>query len=522
MKTTKIGKQREGRPTTKSEHQLDLLIEINKAVSRSLKLKDSLNACLKILRDSYNVSSGGVFIRTENEKGAKLVASVGLKSPDSEDERKIKGGVTNRVIETGKPVIVPKVSQEPLFLNQFKTWDKSEDNELTFFSIPIALDHRTYGALGLGLPYREDMDYDKTLNFFYLVASAMLQPIRVADVIAAERKKLIDENTILQHKLEEKFSFNNIIGNSNEMQEALKQVTRVARTDTSVLIRGESGTGKELFAEAIHYNSSRKEQSFVRVNCAAIPENLIESEFFGYEKGAFTGAEERKKGRFEVADGGTIFLDEIGDLSLKAQIKLLRVLQEKQFQRVGGNETIDIDVRVVAATNADLEEMIEKGKFREELYYRLNVFPIYLPPLRERKTDISLLADHFMLEFSKKHNKPVKRISTPAIDMLMSYHWPGNVRELRNCIERAVLVCEDQVIHSYHLPPTLQTAESSDTEVNMSLKEAVCSYEKEIIQEALKSSNGNQAQAARLLDSTPRKIRYKVEKYDIDVERFSG
>lgn len=501
--------------------KLDILIEINKAVSRSLKLHDSLNACLKILQESYNIHSGAIFI-VEDNNVIKLVASAGLKVPQDEEGKVLSGGLTNQVVNTSKPIVVPRVSQEPLFLNQFKTWNKAEDGELSFIALPIALDYKTYGALSVCLPFQKNRDYDTTLDFFFLVASALLQPIRVADVIAAERKKLLDENTLLKHKLEEKFSFHNIIGNSHEMQEALEKVAQVARANTGVLLRGESGTGKELFAEAIHYNSNRKKKPFVRVNCAAIPENLIESEFFGYEKGAFTGAEKRKPGRFEVANGGTIFLDEIGDLSLQAQIKLLRVLQEKQFERVGGNETINVDVRIIAATNANLEELIEEGKFREDLYYRLNVYPIYLPPLRERKTDISLMADHFMLEFAKKHKKPIKRISTPAIDMLMSYHWPGNVRELKNCIERAVLVCENQVIHSYHLPPTLQTAESSNTQTKMSLDNAVASYEKEIIQDALKSTRGNQAQAARLLDSTARIIGYKVDKYNIDVERFKN
>jgi Nif-specific regulatory protein len=287
-----------------------------------------------------------------------------------------------------------------------------------------------------------------------------------------------------------------------------------------VLIRGESGTGKELIAQAIHYNSLRSEGPFIRVNCAAIPENLIESEFFGYEKGAFTGAVARKKGRFELAHRGTIFLDEIGDLTPMTQVKLLRVLQEQEFERVGGMETIKVDVRVITATNSDLESMMESGDFREDLYYRLNVYSILLPPLRERKTDILLLADHFMIKYSRQQGKIVKRISTPAIDMLMRYHWPGNVRELENCVERAVLVCEDQVIHSYHLPPTLQTAESSGTVTHLSLTSAVESYEKELIQDALKSTHGNRARAARLLSITERIINYKIGKYDIDIKRF--
>jgi Nif-specific regulatory protein len=249
---------------------------------------------------------------------------------------------------------------------------------------------------------------------------------------------------------------------------------------------------------------------------------LIESEFFGYEKGAFTGAVSRKSGRFELADQGTIFLDEIGNLSQMTQTKLLRVLQEQEFERVGGTETIKVDVRVIAATNANLEELMKTGDFREDLYYRLNVFSLFLPPLRDRKTDLLLLADHFLIKYGRQQGKVVKRISTPAIDMLMRYHWPGNVRELENCIERAVLLCQDHVIHSYHLPPTLQTAESSDTIPHQSLADAVIFYEKELIQDALKSTRGNRAKAARLLDTTERILGYKIKRYEIDPSRFKS
>ena len=228
-------------------------------------------------------------------------------------------------------------------------------------------------------------------------------------------------------------------------------------------MRGESGTGKELIAHALHYNSPRARKPFVKVSCAALPHDLIESELFGYEKGAFTGAHGSKKGRFELADGGTLFLDEIGELNLATQIKLLRVLQEREFERLGGTQPIRADIRLIAATNKDLEKAIAAGEFRDDLFYRLNVFAIFVPPLRERKPDILLLADHFVEKFAREHGKKVRRIATPAIDMLMSYHWPGNVRELANAIERAVVVCDGPVLHAHHLPPTLQTAEASGT-----------------------------------------------------------
>ena len=234
-----------------------------------------------------------------------------------------------------------------------------------------------------------------------------------------------------------------------------------------------------MIAHAIHYNSARAKKPFVKVSCAALPESLIESELFGYERGAFTGAQGLKKGRFELADGGTIFLDEIGDLSPATQVKLLRVLQEREFERLGGTQSVRVNVRLVAATHRPLEKLIAEGQFREDLFYRLNVFTIFAPPLRERKPDIMLLADHFLQKYSGEHSKAIKRISTPAIDMLTSYHWPGNVRELENTIERAVLVCDGGVVHAHHLPPTLQTAEASDTVPRLSLAESVEAFEKD-------------------------------------------
>jgi Nif-specific regulatory protein len=288
------------------------------------------------------------------------------------------------------------------------------------------------------------------------------------------------------------------------------------------LIRGESGTGKELIAHAIHYNSLRAKKPFVKVSCAALPDTLIESELFGYEKGAFTGAHARKKGRFELAEGGTIFLDEIGDIPASTQVKLLRVLQEREFERVGGTETVRVNVRVIAATNKDMEKALAEGTFREDLYYRLNVFTIFVPPLRDRKADLLLLADHFLEKFSHEHGKTIKRISTPAIDMLVSYHWPGNVREMENALERAVLMCEGQVIHAHHLPPSLQTAEASGTVTRVSLTDAIAAYEKDLIQDALKTTRGNRAKAARLLDTTERILNYKIRKYQIDVRRFKA
>ena len=340
------------------------------------------------------------------------------------------------------------------------------------------------------------------------------------ETIHLEKEQLREENRRLRNELETKFSFSNIIGNSSRMREVFQMISQVSKSNATVLIRGESGTGKELVANSVHYNSLRAKSPFVKVNCAALPANLIESELFGHEKGAFTGAIKQKLGKFEMANKGTIFLDEIGAVGLDVQVRLLRILQEKEFERVGGHQTIKVDVRVITATNKNLEMAIEDETFRGDLYYRLNVFPIYLPPLRERKTDILLLANYFLEKYSKENVKDIRRFSTPAIDMLMNYHWPGNVRELENCIERAVLLCDAGVIHSYHLPPTLQTGSESGTLPAMSIEEAVANLEKEMIIDALKNTRGNVTVAAQLVKTTVRKFAYKSQQYGIDYRNY--
>jgi Nif-specific regulatory protein len=508
------------RGTESLVRKLNILQEIHHALSRTLNLRESLDAVLRILYHSYPIRYGAVFLQKEEEPLLFPYATVGYSLPLPNVSYRPGEGLTGQVAENGKPIVVPRVTREPTFLNRLRA--NLAQGEWTYIGVPISSEYRVLGVLAVLFRYSPNRDLNHTLKFFQLVASALVQQIRVHHLLTEERQHLLNEKAQLNERLREQFSFFNIIGNSDTMQEVLQRVAQVAPTDTTVLIRGESGTGKELIARAIHFNSRRAEGPFIRVNCAAIPDGLIESEFFGHERGAFTGAVSRKKGKFELADGGTIFLDEIGDLSPHTQVKLLRVLQEQEFERVGGTETIRVDVRIIAATNADLEKRMAEGKFREDLYYRLNVFTIFVPPLRERKTDILLLADHFLIKYSRKHGKSIRRISTPAIDMLMRYHWPGNVRELENVIERAVILCEDQVIHSYHLPPTLQTAESSNTVPNLSLEQAVAAYEKELIQDALKSARGVKARAARLLNTTERILSYKIQKYGIDVRRFKS
>jgi Nif-specific regulatory protein len=312
-----------------------------------------------------------------------------------------------------------------------------------------------------------------------------------------------------------------VIGHSKPIQEVFGLVAQVADSNTTVLIAGETGTGKELIARAIHNNSARKGGPLVQVNCAAIPDTLIESELFGHEKGAFTGALQQRRGRFEEANGGTIFLDEVGELSAAAQVKLLRILQEKCFQPLGSSRVVNVNVRIIAATNRNLEQDILSERFRADLFYRLNVFPIYLPPLRERGSDVILLADHFLLKYSKEMGKNVKRISTAAIEVFLSHKWPGNVRELENCMERAILMTKTDTVDYMHLPPSMQFKEKESARKDRGkLSSVVEAQEKSLIIEALEETGGNQTKAAKILGTTKRILQYKISKMGIDPKKF--
>ncbi len=506
-------------PRAREAQRLSLLLDVSQALSGTLDLKAALHRTLETLADQYGAVRGIVWC-VDPDGDLLVEAADGVGEGARAARYRLGEGITGKVVETGKPIVVPRVSREPAFLQRAARRPELAHQELSFVCVPIVLNRRPVGALGIDLRFDPQRTFNRSVKFLGVVASMIAQAIKIHRLIDADKRRLADENASLRQELRDKYDFPNLVGGSGPMRHVYAQVAQVAQTNTTVLIRGESGTGKELIAHAIHHSSLRARKPIVQVSCAALPDSLIESELFGHEKGAFTGADARKKGRFELADGGTLFLDEIGDVNLSTQVKLLRVLQQREFERVGGTETVKVNVRVIAATNRDLEKAMRDGGFREDLYYRLNVFTIFVPPLRDRKPDVLALADHFLEKVAREHRRPIKRISTPAIDMLASYHWPGNVRELENTIERAVLMCDGEVIHGHHLPPSLQTAEASGTISRQSLKDAVCAYEKDLIQDVLKTTRGNRAKAARLLDSTERIIGYKIRAYGIDARRF--
>ena len=476
------------------------------------KVLDVLNRRMGMLRGTFTLLQGDTLT---------IEASQGLDENEKQLGRyHIGEGITGHVAETGRPHLIPDIRRDSRFLNRTKSRDSKEP--VAFICVPIIHLEQVVGTLSIDRRIAPDTDLENDMALLEIIGNITAEAVSVAQKEHEERENLLEENRKLRRMLAE--NPGEMVGNCRAMQQVYELVRQVAPSDATVLIRGSSGTGKELVARAIVNLSPRREKPFVCLNCAALPENLVESELFGHEKGAFTGATGRRIGRAEAADGGTLFLDEIGDLSLQTQVKLLRFIQERTFSRVGSNAELRSNVRFLAATSRNLEELMSKKLFREDLYYRLNIFPISMPDLSKRKSDIILLAEHFIEKMNVKYGKKVSRLSTPAINMLMAYHWPGNVRELENCIERAVLTAQDECIHGYNLPPSLQTGKESGTELlpdgKASFNTLVDSYERELIVEALKRNSGNMSAAARDLGLLPRVIHYKIGRLGITPEWY--
>jgi len=491
---------------------LEVLYEVARLFAKYSNQEEMLTRILQVLEKRLEMTHGTIMLRTM--EGDELV----VEGTGGEVKYRKGEGVTGKVLETGLPELVPLISNEPRF--QHRVWDRGQrrEGEFSFICVPIILGNDTVGTLSVDLPHQGFARLQEAERLLSVVAGLIAHDVHGGRVARQERESLVSENRRLRDELGERFQPRNLVGGSGAMLEVFKRIAQVAPSDTTVLIRGESGTGKELAASAIHYASRRAAAPFVKVNCAALSENLLESELFGHEKGAFTGALSLRKGRFEEAEGGTLFLDEIGDFSPAVQVKLLRAVQEREFERVGSNKTLKADVRILAATNRDLEAAVGDGSFRNDLYYRVNVFPIHMPPLRDHKNDILQLANHFVAKLAVKTGKTITRVSTPAINMLLAYHWPGNVRELENCLEHAMLLANDGVIHGHDLPPTLQMPGPAGPPSAASLKSHTASLERDLIVDALKRADGNVLAASRELGVSDRMLRYKIEKLGIDCQ----
>jgi Nif-specific regulatory protein len=514
--------------TDLSFNGLAVLYRIAHVLSRGGELDLIMERVLEALEVHAGMKRGAISILKPGNTELALDVSRGMtKKEKQKGIYRLGEGVTGKVVATGKPIAIPRVSEEPTFLDKTGARKRLSKSDLAFMCVPIKAEKTVVGALSVDrVVTNRDENLEVELRFVEAVADLLAQVVlarrRQAECIEA----LEEENTRLRktlEELEERGKSKHMIGNSGSMRDVYREIAQVASSQTTVLIRGETGTGKELVARAVHEKSTATQGLFVTVNCAALPESLLESELFGHEKGSFTGALAKRIGRFEAAHGGTLFLDEIGEMSLSAQGRLLRAIQEKEIQRIGSTEAVKVNVRLICATNRNLEQDVASGRFREDLYYRINVFTICLPPLRERGADILLLADHFAKKYSRIHGKPIERLSTPAIDMLAAYHWPGNVRELENVIERAVIVATGNVIEGHELPPTLQIKDIEQRgHRNDSFESLVAAYEKTLLIDALKDGRGNQTEAARILGTTKRIVQYKVKLYGIDYGRFKA
>ncbi len=506
----------------RTSKELHVIQEIVQVLERAPALGRGLEQVLELLAREMKMERGTVSLVRPGTKELRIAAAHGLTDEQRRRGRyQIGEGITGQVVATGVPVVVPRISREPQFLD--RTGTLSTDPDAAFLCVPILEAERPQGALSVLRPSRSSSGFEEDLKFLSGVASVLAMFIRLQRKPEPARASRAEPEAsgAAAAGTDSVGQFRDIIGNSARMKELFRMTEQVARSDATVLLRGESGTGKELVAAAVHRLSGRAARPFVRVNCAVLPETLIESELFGHERGAFTGALEQKKGRFEVAGDGTIFLDEIGELSPATQAKLLRVLQEREFQRVGGTQTLRCNARVLAASNKDLEAAVASGAFREDLYYRLNVVSIHLPPLRDRKSDIPILSEHFLERSAAANRKPVRRFSPGALDLLMAYPWPGNVRELENAVERAVLVCTGMTLYPYHLPPNIQSAIRGKGRAP-SMRSAVEQLEKELLSEALSNADGNQSRAARLLGISERMVRYKARKYHLEPRKAAA
>jgi Nif-specific regulatory protein len=532
--------------------ELVAIYEISKILSSSFDLRETLREVLNVLSSYLKMPRSMVTLVHESDELHVFGAS-GLSMEAMErTQYRVGEGITGRIMKSGVPMVVPDISKEPMFLNRTGARDMSGDEVIAFIGVPIKVGRKTVGVLSIDRNAevgKNKLNFERDVRFLSMVANLIGQTVRLHHNVAVEREMLMQEKSRLQKELQGKYNLKNVVGVSKRMQEVFGDVHQVAPGRSTVLLRGESGTGKEVIARSIHCLSPRRDKPFVRVNCAALSETLLESELFGHEKGAFTGATQERKGRFELAHGGTLFLDEIGEISPAFQTKLLRVLQEREFERVGGTKPIKVDVRLICATNRNLEEAVTTGKFREDLYYRINVVTIFLPSLRERREDIPLLIDYFLDKYNQENSRHLT-VAPAALKIMLACNWPGNVRELENCVERSATMTRGNVIGDMDLPCQhgkcfsliLQSyGRRADVVVHpVEEEQAVpptASYppvggeesaaaaappatERERLLWAMEQCGWVQAKAARLLKLTPRQIGYALKKYNIEVKRL--
>jgi Nif-specific regulatory protein len=510
-----------------------ILLEAFSLIEREEDLTNVFNNLMDILNEKMGILRG-MLVFVENENPSSLFIKCAYKISEEairNGKYRVGEGIIGNVVLKGQTIAVEDISKEEMFLNKLKI--KRGTDKISFIASPIKAGNDILGVLAIERKFENKEQFEDNVNTITLLASLLAYKVRNYQKMENETKKLLEENIELRKELKEQYNFKNIIGKNEKFRKVLEQVKMVSNTTAPVLITGETGTGKELIAKIIHFLSERREKKFISINCAAIPENLLESELFGYYKGAFTGAVQNKKGKFELADGGTLFLDEIGEMDLHLQSKLLRAIQEKEIEPLGGEKTIKVDVRIVAATNRNLEKLISEGKFRSDLYYRLNVINLYLPPLRERKDDLPLLVDYFIKKYAQIYNKKVIGINKDVEDIFINYDWPGNIRELENVLERAVIMAQTSIIDVSLISENLKNKDSGkkgfdldnyiENFLNMTKKETknlfediISVFEKIIIEKILIKTGNNKLKAAKLLGINRNTLKAKIKKYRIN------
>jgi Nif-specific regulatory protein len=520
-------------------HELNQLLigalyAVSRALSRSLNFGDTLTEVLRLLEEEADLTRG--LIAVVSGEGSLGLHAVHLPEGTTLPEVRYQPGegLLGAILDSPRTVKTVRLGNDERFLNRLGLYNVN----LPFIAVPIRIGSELQGVLAVQPAAPDEGLLDERAQFVEMVANLIGQNLRLATEVEQEKTSLREERDSLRRQVRREHGFDSMVGHSAVMRRIFDQARMVAKWNTTVLIRGETGTGKELIANAIHFNSPRARSPFVRLNCAALPENLLESELFGHERGAFTGATDTRKGRFEQANGGTLFLDEIGEISPAFQAKMLRVLQEGEFERVGGSRTIKVDVRIIAATHRDLETAVDMGDFREDLFYRLNVMPLFLPPLRERIEDIPDIARYLLSKVGGEQQRKLT-LSDMATRRLASYSWPGNVRELENCLERAAVLSEDgqidvdliqfpsargstaprpaPVSHAPVMPSS--QAPGSPPPPMVDLDDPNLS-ERERVIAALEQAGWVQAKAARLLGMTPRQIAYRIQTLNIEVKQF--
>jgi Nif-specific regulatory protein len=525
-----------------ADQELSILMEIGQILSSTLELRDGFGKMMQIISDKLDMHRGALVLLDESTGRLRTVAAVGLTQDEIDRGKYALGeGITGNVVATGRPRIISDLRTEPDFLNRTGRLDYEGGGPVSFICVPIKIENRTAGALSVDKPYVDEDRLRSDHRFLDIIAAFLAQAIQINRMVMRQKEELLEENAQLRAQVRDRYRFENIIGDSAAMHEVFATVGQVANSRATVLLLGETGTGKEMIAKAIHYNSPRRDKPFVRVNCGAMTSTLLESELFGHVKGSFTGAIRDKEGRFEAADSGTIFLDEIGTMEPQLQVKLLRVLQEREFERVGDTQTVKVDVRVIAATNVDLQEEVARGNFREDLFYRLNVVSIYLPPLRNRREDIPRLIDYFLDKYNAVNERRLRRISRDMLNVLLRYPWPGNVRELENAIERAVVLSNGEDFTEDLLPlsvrmfaaqrRTTQSSETVETLTRRLSDQAMVDYELQegriydlvinqiesaLIDRALAKCGGVKTKAADFLGINRNTLNKKVKELGIE------